>query len=243
MTFFRSLTLANFAAALYSVRQQDFTHVETVLIGDNDTGESVGSLFELIDELQFPVPVQLFKFTGNEQKTHSFSTNQIVRRVKTPWVFFTRADYILKFDALKVLGRETRWDHFGTSYFKHLHVGIERVEQTSWRQNGTDVLHLLTGIEEHYGAIDAGVWILRKDLFDKVGGLDERLTAWGHAQTHFQHKLYQAGVGFKVVPEVLFFHPLHGGPRDLALANMQLSEIGIAIQDLWDRYTGPNPYR
>jgi GT2 family glycosyltransferase len=78
--------------------------------------------------------------------------------------------------------------------------------------------------------------------FKQVGGLCEELTAWGHAQTHFQWKLHQAGVEFVRVPQVLFYHPHHGGERDIEVAHEQLKQQGLEIRDLWARYEGVNPY-
>jgi GT2 family glycosyltransferase len=90
--------------------------------------------------------------------------------------------------------------------------------------------------------VDSGVWAASKETFNLVGGLDESLTAWGHAQTEFQYRLHLAGVEFVRVPEVLFWHPRHGGERDLALAHAQLRDRGFEPRDLWKRYHGASPY-
>ena len=134
LTHFKCLTLKHLSAALHSVRQQDFTHVEKIIIADNDTNVDAEALLATVNALSFPVPVSILRLEhGDPKKTHAYSTNQVVERAQTPWIFFTRADYILHFDALKKIGGATKWGQFGTSYFKHLHVGIDDVERTAWR--------------------------------------------------------------------------------------------------------------
>jgi len=104
------------------------------------------------------------------------------------------------------------------------------------------LLRSLPGSEGDYTHIDAGVWMMRRDSFDRVHGLDERLSAWGHAQTHFQHKLFQSRVEFYRIPEPLFYHPMHAGDRDIELAHRQLAEQGLILQEMWARYQGAQPY-
>lgn len=246
LTYFKSLTLANFVAALYSVRQQDFSNVKEVLIFDNDTSTRPADIFRVVDELDFYVPVKLYQFThGDSMKTHSYSTNQAIKRVKTPWILFTRADYILEFDALEkmqALIPFEDWRGFVTARFRHLHVDISECNRSNWRAGGPNRFRSMPGNDEYYSKIDSGVWLTRKNVFDSVGGLDETLTAWGHAQTHFQYKLYKAGVEFREVPEVLFYHPAHGGERDIDIAHEQLRDLGVDIKEMWSRYEGPSPY-
>lgn len=237
-TYFRNLSLANLAAALYSVRQQDFSFVKSIVVVDNSTEDSAGAITDIIDLLKFPVPVQFLSFKhGDSSKTHAWSTNVAVRQAHTPWVFFTRADYLLDFNALEKFSEIARTGHdqdvFITSHGCHLQEDVLVCEATAWRQAGPRIFH---GVIFDYTSIDSGVWMTQKSTFDAVGGLDERLTAWGHAQTHFQHKLYKAGVEFARIPEVLFYHPLHAGPRDLALAHQQLQDIGVDIRQLWARH-------
>jgi GT2 family glycosyltransferase len=97
-------------------------------------------------------------------------------------------------------------------------------------------------VRETYTVIDSGVWMARRAAFWHVGGLDEALAAWGHAQTHFQWKLHTSGVEFVRIPEILFYHPLHAAERDIALAHEQLRGIGIDIHKMWERYEGAKPY-
>lgn len=239
--YFRSLTLAHLAAALYSVRQQDFACVSRLIVIDNNTEDSLTDIKSVVDRFDFPVPVILSSYKhGDLSKTHSWSTNVAVRQVLTPWVFFTRADYLLAFDAVSRFAGE-RSHGFVTGNGCHLRSDIATCEVSTWRTNGPRVLEHAGEVFE-YTAIDTGVWLGPRILFDSVGGLDESLTAWGHAQTHFQWKLYQSGVEFRRIPETMFFHPMHGGAKDLDLANVQLSGLSVTTQEMWSRYEGPRVY-
>lgn len=249
LTYFRSLSLTNLAAALYSVLQQDFDQVKELILFDNNTWDTPRELHDLIDNLQFPIPVRLLSFKhGDLTKTHSWSTNRAVQEVTTPWVFFCRADYLLRFDMLHrcmdvLEAHSADWNGFITGNGCHLHVGIEVCEKVdAWRTYGPNVLKsLLGGVEFNYTSIDAGVWMARRDAFIGVGGLEEGLTSWGHAQTHFQWKMHKAGVEFVRIPQTLFFHPFHGGERDITLAHQQIGGIEF-LREMWARYDGPQPY-
>jgi hypothetical protein len=237
--YFRNLTLANLEAALYSVRRQDFSLVESLVFVDNNTDDAIESICSVISRFCFPVPVYFHSFKhGNPTKTHAWSTNKTVHDVKTPWVFFTRADYLLEKDTLLKFSRLADGDVFITGNGNHLDIDIARCERLGWREE----LRILGGTPYDYTPIDTGVWLTRKDAFDRVGGLDEGLTAWGHAQTHFQWKLHKTGTQFLRIPEVLFYHPQHGGEKDLALANQQVAALGINLREMWARYEGPKVY-
>jgi glycosyltransferase involved in cell wall biosynthesis len=244
-TYFRSLTLRNFEAALYSVRRQDLSLVEELVIVDNNTDDRIEHILAAIEELAFPIPVFLMPCKhGDESKTHSWSTNAAVGKANTPWVFFTRADYLLEFDLLRrcvdeINKRDADWNGFVTANGCHLDFTIDDAENTMWRERGPNIFD---GVPYDYTVIDTGVWLARKDAFDAVGGLDEGLNAWGHSQTHFQWKLHKSGVEFVRIPEVLFYHPGHGGHRDIVIANHQLASQGLSPRDLWERYEGPRVY-
>lgn len=241
LTYFRSLTLANLDAALYALRQQDFWRVDRLIVFDNNTVDAPAAIQAVVDAHQFPVPVtvQAVKH-GIATRTHAWSTNQAVSRVETPWVFFTRADYVLAFDAIQSFTAEMgeHPDGFITSDGCHLAQDVHACERSPWRTTGPQFV----GATFDYTCIDAGVWLLRRQLFEQVGGLDERLTAWGHAQTEFQYRLHRAGVGCVRIPRVLFFHPHHGGPRDLRIAHQQLAAQGGDLRAMWARYEGASPY-
>lgn len=249
LTYFKSLELTNLRAALYSVSRQDLSRVKEIIIVDNDTEASEVDIQTMLRQLAFPVPVLLRVARHRDvTKTHSWSTNEAVRLSTSPWVLFTRGDYLLDFETLSkslavVDSRPENWDGFVTGNGYHLHVSIDECEATEWRQQGLGLLRITKpGVEFDYTRIDSGVWLARRSAFDRVGGLDEQLTAWGHAQTHFQHKLYATGTEFVRIPEVLFYHPLHGAPRDIELAHRQLRDLGVDPKEMWARYDGVRPY-
>lgn len=242
---FKPLTVANLEASLYSVRQQDLSRVREIVFIDNDSGTSVETIHRTFDTLDFPCALHTRFFRhGDSSKTHPWSSNQAMKLVSQPWILFTRADYLLepsllgKFSNI-VTSRPEGWSGFVTASGCHLPLPVETYEQLGWRVQG---LSWMQGAVYDYTHIDAGVWMARKAACDHVGGLDERLSAWGHAQTHFQWKLYKDGVEFVRVPEVLFYHPAHGGEKNLGVAHRQLADIGLDIRELWARYDGPRIY-
>lgn len=249
LTYFKSLTLANLRAALHSLRQQDLPYVREVVVVDNNTDDLAVHIQATVDALAFPVPVRVLSVKHEDaSRTHSWSTNVAVRAAATPLVLFTRADYLLAFDTLHRVAalfnsHPEGWNGFVTGNGYHLDVPIETCEQLEWRRFGPSMLLTFPGSALiDYTVIDAGVWAARRDAFDRVGGLSESLTAWGHAQTHFQYKLFKAGTEFVRIPEALFFHPKHGGSRDMHLAHQQLTALGSNARELWDRYEGVKPY-
>lgn len=246
-TYFKSLGPANLGAALYALRQQNFSRVESIIVVDNDTDDGIDTIQAVVDALRFPVPVRVLSFKhGDPARTHAWSTNVAVAAARSPWIIFTRADYLLHFQAVDkffdVLAGWQLCELFITGNVYHLNVDVAACDKVAWRYAGPQVLRVLPGKEEDYTHIDAGVWMTSKAMFDRVGGLDERLSAWGHAQTHFQHKLYEAGARFVRIPEVLFYHPQHAASRDINLAHRQLAEQGINLRQMWERYEGTKPY-
>ncbi len=241
LVYFRSLTLANLRAALYTLTKQNLSRVASIEIIDNNTDDPYRELLGVMNEFNFAVPVVLNTYKhGEPTRTHAWSTNYIVGKALTPWVLVTRADYLLAFDAVGkfVHEKEARgdnWNGFVTGYGSHLGLNITACEETSWREHGPQIIG---GTVYNYTKIDTGVWLGRRDAFERVGGLDERLTAWGHAQTHFQWKLHRDGTEFVQIPEVLFFHPDHGGEKDLDLAHRQLAGLGVDLHEMWTRYEG-----
>jgi len=247
LVYFRSLGLQNLEAALYSVKRQDMTRVNSIVVVDNNTDDSIASIQAVIDKTDFRVPVCFSSFKHHDPtKTHAWSTNAAVERSDTSWVFFTRADYLLAFDAVETCVAAIRHENqFIVGGYYDVGLDVYRCEQTTWRTDGPVALRP-HGREFDHVMIDSGVWLTTREVFNRVGGMDETMTVWGHAQTVFQHKIYQAGVEFTRVPSVVFYHTAHGyeTPRDHSAATVQLQSMGLNIRELWARYDGPdNPYR
>jgi GT2 family glycosyltransferase len=213
-----------------------------MVLVDNNTDDSTESIQEVVDGIGFSFPIKVRSYKhGDSSRTHSWSSNIAVKEAKSPWIFFCRADYLLADQTLEKFTANLEGDIFVSSRGCHLECGLPEVELTRWRGHGSQILTGL-GTLYDYTNIDSGVWLARRESFLRVGGLDEKLTAWGHAQTHFQWKLFNSGVEFVCHPEVLFFHMQHGGEKDMDLANRQLMEQGVSLQEMWARYQGPRMY-
>jgi hypothetical protein len=244
-TYFKSLGLANLDAALYSVRQQDLSRVHELVLVDNDTADRQQAILDRVAAHAFPMPARVYSFKhGDPMRTHSWSSNVAVRASATPWILMTRADYLLDREFLRrcvavAADKPDDWDGFVTSNGCHLAADIAHCEAADWRRCGPGVMR---GTHFDYTATDAGVWMARRSAFDRVGGLDESLTAWGHAQTDFQYRLHATGTEFVRIPQTMFWHPWHAAPRDLALAHAQLRAKGIEPRTLWARHEGGSPY-
>jgi GT2 family glycosyltransferase len=250
LTYFKSLSLDHLRAALHSVHKQAFlAQARELVVVDNDTADTQPEIAACINEVPFAIPTRLLSFKhGDGSRTHSWSANVAFRAARTDWTFFTRADYLLDpsmlLQCLLAAGDHgAGWDGFVTGDCYWMHTDIAACERTAWRQSGTAALRTLPGTVAAHSAIDSGVWLTTRAAFDKVGGFEEGLTAWGHAQTHFQWKLHTAGTEIVRIPQVLYYHPHHGAHRDLALATQQLARHGLDIRDLWKRYNGEHIYR
>lgn len=247
LTYFRSLELANLRAALYSVRRQNLSQVEEIIVVDNNTNDSVEDIRSVVRELDFPVRVSIFSYKhGDPTKTHPWSVNRAVEAVETDWFILTRADYLLDFNAverfLEVPQVENR---FIVGGYYDVGMDVYRCDLTPWKEAGPVVLQSY-GREWDHVTIDAGVWMTSTDVFHKIGGMRESLYAWGHAQTVFQFELHRAGVECVRIPHVVFYHTAHGyeTPRNHTVARQQLEMAGFNLIEMWSRYSGPdNPYR
>lgn len=250
-THFKSLRLVNLEAALYSLRRQDTSQVESIVIVDNNSDDTLEDILTCVESFKFDVPVNLHSFKHDDpNKTHPWSTNFAVGRATTPWIFFTRSDYILDFNIIRDFTQRAAsinpewvdsWNGFVTANVYHLSVDVGVVNTLAWREAWNSIRQL-PGTESDYTCIDAGVWMARRSAFNAVEGLDESLSAWGHAQTHFQYKLFEAGVQFERIPMALFFHPQHAGHRDIEIAHQQLRDRGVNLRDMWSRYEGAKVY-
>lgn len=244
-TYFRSLTLSNLESALYSVRQQDLSNVRELIVVDNNSTDMAEDIRDVMERLNFPMRVGLWSEKhGDSTRTHSWSTNKAVKLASTPLIFFTRADYLLDSDILAQFWRVAQhepWNKFVTSNGRHLHVPIDVCDPVL-RTRGFSALNELPGTEFDYTLIDTGVWLARREAFEAIGGLNEQMTAWGHAQTEFQHRLWKSGVEFVRIPKVMFQHPHHGGAKDIDVAHAQLALQGADLKEMWSRYHGVSPY-
>ena len=244
------LDLRHLDAAWFSLSKQDFTGVNQVCFFDNNSPDSIDAIAAVLYRYPMPVPVHYeFAKHGDATKTQSWSVNHVCDTAKGPQILFTRSDYILDFTTVarfrhvsENLPFNARQTAFITSYAYHMAfdergdqriVGFRDIEQYGWREHGPQVLlEKVNGWKVDSSHLDAGVWLTQKALWALVGGLDERLSAWGYQQTVFQRALAQVGVHFPVLPEYLFFHQHHAAPRSYDVAKVELAEIGLSVAEL-----------
>lgn len=241
---FRAVDLRYFDAAWYALSRQDFSAVRQIVVYDNDTDDPAEALHEVVNRYPVPVPVSYVfdKHRDPNKRSQSYSVNAAVRATTAPFVLFTRSDYILDFSLVTKF-----WSHFHpttrakfvTSYAYHMAydergdqriVGMRDIEPTEWRTKGAQVLlEHVNGWRVDSSDRDAGVWMTTRETFERAGGLNEDLRAWGLQQTVFQQMLFKAGVEIIQIPEFLFFHQHHGG---------EFRDYDKAIEEL-ERYWGP----
>ncbi len=239
--FFRGLTLQHLDAAWYSVSRQDLTNVGEVVFLDNNTEYDEADILGVLGRYSVPT-VYLSEKHGDPTKTQSWSVNRVCKAASFPWIFFTRADYILGFDALwrmraEVLTRGT-WDQrrFVSGWCWQMAYDREAkntpevvdIEQYGWRERGMEaLLEHPYGFKFHETDQDAGVWFTKKEYLDEAGWMNEKLTSWGYQQSTFQRALrHKAKVECTAIPAYLFAHQHHYAERDFTKARREYDQFG-----------------
>ena len=242
--FFRGMNLEHLDAAWYSLSKQDLAHVNAVYFLDNNTTYSVKEISTVLWRYPFWKPGQLFSTYDkhdNPLRTQSWSVNTVCQQAAGPWVFFTRADYILAFDALarmraEILDRPT-WDQrrFVSGWCwqmaydreaKNIDANID-IEQYGWRERGMPaLLEHPYAFRFHETDQDAGVWFTAKDYLAEAGWMNEKLTSWGYQQSTFQRALRNNGITCSALPDYLFAHQHHYAVRDFDKARREYEQFG-----------------
>jgi len=244
--YFRTLTLDHLDAAWFSLSQQDLSRVGRVLFLDNNTNDAPAHIHQVLDRYPLPVPVAFESDKhGDPHRTHSWSVNHLARTVSAPLFFFTRADYILDADCLHQFYDErigAEQPSFVTSFAYHMAYddrGDQRIdafrdiEVHRWRERGAAVLlDEVNGWRVDSSHLDAGVWLLDISEFNRAGGLNEQLSAWGYQQTVFQKTLRDQGTPVRCLPQFLYFHQHHAAPRSYDLARAELARHWGTVEDL-----------
>lgn len=233
--YFQTLDLRHLDAAWYSVSKQDFTDVNAVFFLDNNTTDDPAAIEEVLNRYPLPVPViTTFDKHGDNTKTQSWSVNRVCKQAYGPWIFFTRADYILAFDALaqmSTLGKQRALQAGGKPFISgwcwqmaydrdganmNAYIDIEPLE---WRRRGMSaLLEHPYAFRFHETHLDAGVWFTKKDYLAEAGWMNEKLTVWGYQQSSFQRALTRKGVSCEAIQDYMFAHQHHWAPRDFAAA-------------------------
>lgn len=242
---FRSLNLTHLDAAWYSLSKQDLTGVNGIYFLDNNTQTPVDDLVEVL--MRYPVwsPGRLrvtIEHDRNPTHTHSWSVNKVCQQAPGPWIFFTRSDYVLAFDALarmrdEVFRRPT-WDQkkFVSGWCwqmaydreaRNIDANVD-IEQYGWREGGmAALLQHPYGFKFHETDQDAGVWFTNKAYMEDAGWMNEGLVSWGYQQSTFQRALrHVAGVQCVAIPDYLFAHQHHHAVRDFDKARAEYDAHG-----------------
>lgn len=242
--FFRGMNLEHLDAAWFSLHKQDFLHVERVYFLDNNTDYTefeINAVLKRYERADVEY-VKEFAKHGDLTRTQSWSVNRVCQMPPLDtWILFTRADYILAFDALKrmraqVLEQPT-WDQrrFVSGWCwqmaydreaKNIDANID-IEQYGWRQRGMPaLLEHPYAFRFHETDQDAGVWFTKQSYLAEAGWMNEKMTSWGYQQSTFQRALRGIGITCSAIEDYLFAHQHHYAVRDFAKAQDEYNRFG-----------------
>jgi len=248
--YFKTLELRHLDAAWFSVSKQDFSYVNTVYFLDNSTDDDLFAIQEVLSRYPLPVPLVFCSDKhGRSDRTQSWSVNRVCQMAVGPWIFFTRADYILDFDAVtRMAGRARAMEAAGQKPFvsgwcwqmaydreaANLNAFVD-IEQYGWREKG--MAALLPGPDGtgghpyafrfHETDRDAGVWMTQKTYMAQAGWMNEKMVSWGFQQSVWQRVLQRsAGVTCHAIEDYLFAHQHHWAPRDFTTAHDEYGRFG-----------------
>lgn len=235
--FFRTLGLEHLDAAWYTLSRQDFTDVSRVYFLDNNTAFDWRDIELVLQRYKLPVPyTAAYHKHGDNTKTQSWSVNEMGRTGIEPWLFLTRADFLLDDDCLSKFRAERDrrgddWRGFVTSYCHQCGYDDQlsntdalapySLPDAAWRTDPRGAKSLFGTVPAvHFTNthLDAGVWLIKRELMAEAGGLNEKMISWGYQQQAFQRALVRIGTEIVQVPEFLFHHQHHWAPRDFAQA-------------------------
>lgn len=247
--FFRTLNLRHLDAALYSVACQDLTSVREILILDNNTDFSEEAISQCVTSSLYPKiignDVRLVLWSekhGDTRRTQSWSVNRVCREATAPWILFTRADYIIAFDALaRFTARAQEMHAAGRKPFlsgwcwqmaydreaRNVDANVD-IEKYRWREKGMPaLLQHPHAFRFHETDQDAGVWFTRKEYLAEAGWMNENLVSWGYQQSEFQRMLQnRASCTLETIQDYLFAHQHHSASRDFAVAQSEFNKHG-----------------
>jgi glycosyltransferase involved in cell wall biosynthesis len=245
--FFKGLNLTHLDAALYSLSKQDMSRVNDIHFLNNDTEftpeqvEEVAHRYFNSEQIGF----SHIYHHGDPNKTHSWSVNTVVKIAQGPFIFFTRADYILAFDCLERLRAQADsmldialkpfvsgwcWQMAYDREARNIEANVD-LEQYNWRELGMPgLLNHPYAFRFHETDQDAGVWLTSKEYIQQVGGMNEKMSSWGYQQSTFQRVLRNhLNVTCFAIPDYLFAHQHHYVPRDFEKAQREYNEFGGGV--------------
>ena len=245
LVHFRTTGLAHFEAAWFTLARQDFTDIGHVIVLDNNTDDRQDQLQAITDREPIPVPLiwSLHKHQ-DPRRTHAWSVNQAMRVAVHPWVFFTRSDFLLDYTCVARFRAERDahgppWPGLVTSWCYQMGYDDQlsntdalapySLPEAPWRLDPDGPRSLIghvPAVPFQTSHLDAGVWLARKEDWQRTGGLNEKLVSWGYAQQSWQRALRRTGVDVVQLPAYLFMHQHHAAPRDFAQASREFAQYG-----------------
>jgi hypothetical protein len=240
--YFRSLNLDHLDAAWYSLSRQNFDGIKSIQFLDNNTDDSPSSIMAVLDRYHMPVPVNAsFIKHGDPNKTQSWSVNHVCREMATgPYIFFTRADYILAFDCIQRFRKEifdrpkerifvSGWC-WQMSYDREAQdAGADiNIEDYDWRTHGMSaLLKHPYAFKFHETDQDAGVWMTKREYMAGAGWMNEGMVSWGYQQSTFQRALsILYHVRCLAIQDYLFAHQHHYVDRNFLKARIEYNLHG-----------------
>ncbi|MCS5489026.1 glycosyltransferase family 2 protein [Algoriphagus limi] len=181
--------------AVDSVISQDFSDWELILVNDGSTDDSQGIVQEYLMDKRV---TYLFQ----ENKGVCAARNKGAFNSKAQWLVFLDSDDMLLPGTLYNMGEEIQQNpsyqyfHFGVSYTK----GQVRED---WFPSHSSNLSKL-----------AGSFLLKKSVFSRVGGYDEKLKF--SENTELFHRIELLNVKYKMIPRVSvnYFKSESGGSKN-----------------------------
>lgn len=237
--FFRSLSLAHLERSLWSLSKQSIKPSEFILYC-NDVEFPLTDVSTIVAKL-FPEGCEFYwDCHGDPSKRNaSYAQNKSIRMAKNDLFIFTKADCIYREDFCErllaektdnpmefVAPRMLQMNYFSEQGKPHDQVDHAKdLEGVGWRDD-VRRLNNVTGQHHFHAKIDAPSFCTTKQAMELSGWYDPEIVSWGYWQIDLQGNMAKRGVDFKIIPEIMVFHMMHGlalgdGERDLQKAHKE----------------------
>lgn len=179
-----------------SVVLQSFSDWELILVNDGSQDNSGMVAKSFLDDARI-------SYFSQPNKGVSAARNLGSRKAKADWIVFLDSDDVLRPNTFQKMIDQIK-EYPDTDYF---HFGICNIKHNKRKER--------LPTESAYLAKLAGSFVLKKSLFDKVGGYDENLKF--SENTELFHRIHLLPVKFKQVPFISldYFESMKGGSKNI----------------------------
>lgn len=249
--FFGTCTLEHLDHAWWTLSRQNMARIRHIYVLNNNTQYHPDAVHEVLDRYPIPRPVLVQHVRHDGSKTHCWSVNHVCRdwMVDADWIFWTRSDYLLDYEALEAWcqGAEaaqandpacrpfvTSWVHLigyrfalgtpidGVPYDGTGTTEVVDLSTLPWREHGPRfLLGRVPGASFEKTARDAGVWLTQRKNLAEAGWMNEKMVGWGFQQSIFQSLMKECGVDFIVASTYFVHHQEHPVVRSLEQAKTE----------------------